>query len=129
MPLNRGTAVTKQELESEAFPKLDQAQLDAFESCPLTMCRRYKDGEVLYCPGEVACKFHVVRSGKVEIVDDSGESPNTIKVYGPGEFTGDVAQLTGSPTLVTAVARGDCAVYEVSHDALQQSLNEHPELG
>src|SRR4051794_38729500 len=68
MPLNRETAITKQELESEAFPKLDQAQLDAFESCPLTMCRRYKDGEVRYRPGEVACKFHVVQSGKVEFL-------------------------------------------------------------
>ena len=129
MPLNRGTAMTKQELESEAFPKLDQAQLNSLESCPLTERRRFKDGELLYHAGEGACKFHVVRSGKVEIIDESGESPKTIRAHGPGEFTGDVAQLTGSPSLVGAVARGDCEVYEVSHDALQQLLNEHPELG
>jgi len=121
--------MAKHELESEAFPKLDRAQLAALESCPLATRKRCKDGDVLYRAGDAAGKFYVVRSGKVEIVDDSGESPKTIRVHGPGEFTGDVAQLTGSPSLVGAVARGDCEVYEVSHDALQQLLNHHPELG
>jgi hypothetical protein len=29
-------------------------------------------------------------------MDESGETPNTVTVHGPGEFTGDVAQLSGS---------------------------------
>jgi thioredoxin reductase (NADPH) len=62
-------------------------------------------------------------------MDESGETPNTVTVHGPGEFTGDVAQLTGSPSLVSGVARGDCEVYEVSSDALRQILNNHPDLG
>ena len=53
-------------------------------------------------------------------MDESGETPKTITVHGPGEFTGDVAQLTGGPALVSAVARGDCEVYEVSPDALRR---------
>ena len=40
-----------------------------------------------------------------------------------------MAQLTGSPAVVSAVARGDCEVYEVSPDALRQLLNHHPDLG
>jgi len=40
-------------------------------------------------------------------MDESGETPNTVTVHGPGEFTGDVAQLSGSPSLVSGVARGD----------------------
>jgi thioredoxin reductase (NADPH) len=59
----------------------------------------------------------------------SSETPNTVTVHGPGEFTGDVAQLSGSPALVSGVARGDCEVYEVSSDALRQILNNHPDLG
>ena len=62
-------------------------------------------------------------------MDDSGDAPKTLAVLGPGEFTGDVAQLTGSPAIVSAVARGECEVYEVSPDALRQLLNHHPDLG
>ena len=40
-----------------------------------------------------------------------------------------MAHLTGSPAVVSAVARGDCEVYEVSRDALRQILNQCPDLG
>ena len=73
--------------------------------------------------------FFVVKSGEVEIVDESGEKPRTITVLGHGEFTGDVTQLTGGPAVVSGVARGDSEVYEVSPDALRHLLNNHPELG
>ena len=46
-----------------------------------------------------------------------------------GQFTGDVSQLTGGPAVVSAVARGDCEVYEVSGDALRRLLNQCPDLG
>ena len=62
-------------------------------------------------------------------MDESGDPPKTIAVHGPGEFTGDVAQLTGGPASSTAVARGDSEVYEVSPDALRELLNGHPDLG
>ena len=40
-----------------------------------------------------------------------------------------MAQLTGGPALVSAVARGDCEVYEVSPTPCAQLLNHHPDLG
>ena len=103
----------------------------ALGRCPLTTSlKRYRDGEKLFEVGDRDFKFFVVKSGEVEIVDESGETPKTIAVHGPGEFTGDVAQLTGGPALVSAVARGDCEVYEVSPDALRQILNnDHPGPG
>src|SRR5207249_5444186 len=38
-------------------------------------------------------------------------------------------QLTGGPSVVSAVARGDCEVYEVTAEGLRQILNLHPDLG
>jgi thioredoxin reductase (NADPH) len=64
----------------------------------------------------------------VEVLDPSADTPRTVTVHGPGEFTGDVAHLTGSASLVTAVARGDCEVYEISADALRQVLHQCVEL-
>jgi thioredoxin reductase (NADPH) len=72
--------------------------------------------------GQRDWNFYVVKSGEVEIVDESGETPKTVTVHGPG-------QLTGGPSLVTAVARGDCEAYEVSPDAFRQLLDHNPQLG
>ena len=121
--------MAEHDLQSVAFPKLSEAQMAALDRCLLTRRQRYRDGETLFKVGDRDFKFFVVKSGKVEIVDESGETPRTIAVQGPGEFTGDVAQLTGGPAIVNAIARGDCEVYEVSPDALRKLINDHPELG
>ncbi|MFI5386953.1 MAG: FAD-dependent oxidoreductase [Fimbriimonadales bacterium] len=99
------------------------------ESCPHTVPKRFRDGEKLFEAGETDCNFFVVKSGQILIVDDSVEPPRTIVVHEPGEFTGDVSELTGSPALVTGIAQGDTEVYEVSPDALRELLNHHPDLG
>jgi thioredoxin reductase (NADPH) len=121
--------VAEHNLQAVAYPKLDEAEMAALGRCPLTRLKRYRDGEKLFEVGQRDWNFFVVKSGKVEIVDESGETPRTVTVHGPGEFTGDVAQLTGSPALLSAVARDDCEVYEVSPDALRPLINLHPDLG
>ena len=85
------------DLHAVAFPRLDEAHLAALGRCLLTKLRRYRDGEKLFEIGDRDFKFYVIKSGKVEIVDDAGEKPRTIAVLGPGEFTGEVSQLTGGP--------------------------------
>ena len=121
--------MSEQELQAAAYPRLDAAQMASLERCPLTKLRRYRDGEKLFEAGQRDFSFYVVKSGKVEIVDDSEDPPKTLTTLGPGEFTGEVSQLCGSPAPVSAIARGECEVYEVSPDALRELLNRHPELG
>jgi thioredoxin reductase (NADPH) len=121
--------MAEHDLRSVAFPKLDESQLAALDRCPLTKLAQYRDGEKLFKAGDRDFKFYVIKSGKVEIVDESGDTPRTIAVQGPGEFTGDVAQLTGGLAIVNAIARGDCEVYEVSPEALRKLINDHPDLG
>ncbi len=95
----------------------------------MTKFARYEDGKKLFATGERDSKFFVVKTGKIEIVDETGETPRTIVIHEHGDFTGEVAQLTGSPALVSGIARGDCGVFEISPDALRLILNNHPELG
>ncbi|HEX9444371.1 MAG TPA: cyclic nucleotide-binding domain-containing protein, partial [Candidatus Binatia bacterium] len=95
------------DLHTAAFPKLTDAQMTALSSCAGATLKRYRDREALFKTGDRNFNFYVVKSGAVEIVDDSGETPKTIAVLGPGEFTGDVAHLTGRPSVVSAIARGD----------------------
>ena len=121
--------MNEHDLRTIAFPKLDEAQLARLGRCSLTSLRCYRGGDKLFEAGDHDFKFFVVKSGKVEIIDESSDPPKPITVHGPGEFTGDVAQLTGGPSVVSAVARGDCEVYEITADGLRQILNFHPDLG
>lgn len=120
---------TEPDLSAVAFPRLDEFQMVALEQCPLTRRRTYRNGEKLFESGEPDPRFYVIRSGEVEIVDESAETPRTIAVQGRGEFIGEVAQLTGRRALVTAVAKGACEVYEMTSEALRQLLNRHPNVG
>lgn len=117
------------DLHAVAFPTLDEAQIAALGRCVEASLKRFRAGERLFECGARDFKFFVVKSGEVEILDQSGDMPKTVTVHRPGEFTGDVAHLTGGPSVVSAVARGDCEVYEVSADALRQLLNRCPDLG
>jgi thioredoxin reductase (NADPH) len=121
--------MAEHDLRGVAFPKLNESHMAALGRCPLTALKRYRDGDKLFEAGARDFKFFIVQSGTVEVVDESGDTPKTIAVHGPGEFTGDVSQLTGGPSLFSGVARGECEVYEVSPDALRQILNNHPDLG
>ena len=121
--------MTQHDLDAVAFPRLDEAQLAALEGCPLSKLKHYRDGEKLFEAGQCDCNFYVVKSGAVEIVDDSGDAPKIVATLGPGEFTGEVAQLTGGPAIVSGVARGECDVLRGLERRPAEILNVHPDLG
>jgi thioredoxin reductase (NADPH) len=112
-----------------AFTKLDEGQLASLEHCPLTMQKRFRDGEKLFEVGDRDFKFYVVRTGAIELLDESGEMPRIVTVLRRGEFTGEVTQLTGGPSIVSGIARGECQVFEISSESLRQILNYHPSPG
>jgi thioredoxin reductase (NADPH) len=117
------------DLNAVAYPKLTEAQMAAFWGCSSATLKRYRDGERLFQAGDRDFGFFVVKSGRVEILDESGDVPKTLTVHEPGNFTGEIAHLTGGPPLVSAVARGDTEVYEINADGVRQIVNLVPELG
>ena len=119
-------AMSKQNLQSVAFPTLDATQITQLARCTDAETKTFRDGEALFSVGDRNFSFFVVRSGEVEVLDQSGERPRTVTVHHPGQFTGDISHLTGLPAIVTAVARGDCQVYAVSGSALRGVLNQCP---
>ena len=116
-------------LHSVAFPTLDQSLIDDLSRCSSVTMKTYRDGQTLFSVGDRDFKFFIVKSGEVEIVDHSGDEPKTVTVHLKGQFTGDVSHLTGNPAVVSAVARGDTEVYEVSGDTLRRILNQCPTAG
>jgi thioredoxin reductase (NADPH) len=115
-------------LQSVAFPTLDDSQISEVARCTSATPKLYRDGQTLFAVGDRDFKFFIIRSGEVEIVDHSGDEPKMVTIHRKGGFTGDISHLTGNPSVVSAVARGDCEVYQMSGDALRQALNQCPSL-
>jgi thioredoxin reductase (NADPH) len=113
-------------LQSVAFPTLDEAQIRELAQCTAATPKLFRDRQTLFAVGERDFKFFIIKSGEVEIVDRSGDEPKVIVVHRKGEFTGDISHLTGLPSVVSAIARGDCEVYEISPDRLKRALNQCP---
>jgi thioredoxin reductase (NADPH) len=116
------------DLHSIAFPTLDEGQISRLSNCSAAVARSFEDGETLFAAGDRHLKFFVVESGEVDIVDYSGDEPKRIVVHRKGQFTGEVSQMTGTPAVVSAIARGHCEVREISNDSLRRVLNQCPEL-
>src|SRR5688500_198360 len=102
-----------------AITRFTDDQMASLAGCPLTRFVRFRDSERLFSVGECECDFFVIKSGQVDILDESDEPPRIVHTHAPREFTGEVAQLTCSPALVTAVARGDVEAFAVSDAALR----------
>src|ERR671915_508658 len=117
------------DLQAAAFPKLDDRHMSALENCAKTVVRRYRRGEKIFRAGDREFKFFVIKDGEIEILDESGETPKTIAVLRPREFTGEITQLTGGPSLVSGVARTDCEAHEISAEGVREILNRFPDLG
>src|SRR6266568_4494167 len=117
-----------QDLNAMAFPKLTEEQITQLARYAGASTKTFRAGEALFRAGDRDPKFFVIKLGELEIIDVTGDQPKTIRVQGPGDFTGDIGHLTGSPKVVSAIARSDCDVYEMSEGGLRKVLNQDPQL-
>lgn len=110
----------------QAFPILTAKQIAVVAE--FAECRNYQDGVRLFRAGETDFKFHVVKSGEIEIIDRSSGVPQRILTHEAGEFTGDLANLTGRISNVDAIAKGETEVYEICAPDLRRIISEQPDL-
>jgi len=109
-----------------AFPTLTDEELACVAAVGAP--RRFGDGDVLIALGARDYPFYAVRSGELVILEHSTGKPKEVVTYGPGNFTGDVDLITRRPSLISAVARGECEVIEVEGARVRQLLNDAPHL-
>lgn len=115
-------------LRAAAFPVLTDSQIKELAACAPVVPRVCAENETLITVGDRTTKFYIVKSGKIEILDYSGDAPRTITFHCKGEFTGDISHLTGGPAIFSAIARDHCEVLEISGEALRHVLNQSPGL-
>jgi thioredoxin reductase (NADPH) len=91
--------------------------------------RRVRAGEVLYSVGDTSARFFVVLEGEIEAIDGDGTSASRVALIGPGQFTGEVATLSGRAALVTVRATRDSRLIELDGPSLIRAVDELPEVG
>jgi thioredoxin reductase (NADPH) len=110
-----------------AFPVLGDDEIAALSEVGIP--RTFRDGESLFQVGERRGGFFVVLSGGVEVIDRSGDEPRRVALHERGEFTGDVDVLSGRRPVVSAVARGETELLEISSSDVRRIISERPALG
>ncbi|MBV8401022.1 MAG: FAD-dependent oxidoreductase [Acetobacteraceae bacterium] len=110
------------------FPIFGQADIDRLRR--FGEPRLYAKGERIVKAGEAAPGLIVVLSGKAEVTLDSGLGRReSIVTHGPGQFLGELAQLSGRPALVDAEALEPTEALVIRSDRLRGLMVQEAELG
>ena len=86
-------------------------------------------GETIIREGEFGATLYVIRSGRVDVVRDSGRSSGVVLAsLGPGEFFGELSLFDAGPRSATVVATEDTETVVLSHAGVLQLVKRHPEV-
>ncbi len=113
---------------AQMFPRLtdeEMARLARF-GAP----RTYRAGEPVARVGEVPPGLQLILSGKLEVTQhgDAGTGEHIV-THERGNFTGELAQLSGRPSLVDAAALTDVETVAIAPDKLRALLIAEADLG
>ena len=91
--------------------------------------REVKPGDVLFEAGQTPVPFFVVTKGQIEIVRPASAADTVVRVFRPGEFTGEANMLSGRPALVLARAIEAGEVIELDRESLLSLVQTDSEIG
>jgi len=112
----------------QMFPTLTAAEIDRLRR--FGAARSYRAGERIVTAGEVSPGLIVVLSGKVEVTQGGAlDRRETIVTHGPGQFSGELAQLSATPSLVDAEAMEPVEALVIPSHRLRDLLVQEAELG
>ncbi|MDB5669541.1 MAG: cyclic nucleotide-binding protein [Alphaproteobacteria bacterium] len=113
---------------SQMFPVLAPAEVDRLRR--FGEVRHYASGDALIKLGQAGAGLSIILSGQVLVTRHDGPSGQApIATHGPGAFLGELAQLSGRPSLVDAHADGEVDAIVISPERLRALLIGEAELG
>ncbi len=92
--------------------------------------REYGPGEIVVRQGEPGDRLYVVKSGILEVLAQTGESPEPIAIayLGTGEVLGELALLTGSPRSATVRSPQGAELFAVEKAVFLDLMEQLPSL-
>src|SRR3954470_23565639 len=119
------------ERRAQMFPTLTAAQMDVARRFASSEPHHFGPGELIYDVGQVAAPAWFILEGSIDVVRRDGlgrEAP--IVTETAGQFSGEVNQLRGQPTLAAAHAGPDgCLAMPFDAAHLRALLIGSAELG
>jgi len=106
--------------EPDAFPDLTEEDLAIARSCG-SMERRGA-GEALFVAGERRVDFFIILSGRVEILDTSGDLARLIVIHGPGSIIGDINLFLERPAVAECRVLDDAEIVRLTVAQLRRLL-------
>jgi thioredoxin reductase (NADPH) len=92
--------------------------------------KSYVAGERMVATGEIAPGAFLILRGRVDVTQRGTEGHSEpIVRHGPGSFMGELAQLSGRPSLVDAVATEAAEAFVIPPRRLRDLMVEEAELG
>jgi thioredoxin reductase (NADPH) len=112
----------------QVFLVLEHAEIERIRR--FGTVRSYSAGQMLAEAGKAPEGLMVILSGAVDVVRHTAAGDGEIFVaHGPGSFLGELAQLSGRPSLVDARAQGPVDALLIPPDRLRALLVGEAELG
>jgi len=110
----------------QVFPRLDSPQMARLAAHG--HLRQVSAGDVLVEAGQPVTRFFVVNAGQFDVIRPSADGDVLVVVYERGQFSGDVNQLSGRPSLVRLRARDAGEVIELGRDQLLSLVQTDSDL-
>ncbi len=93
-----------------------------------TLGHLYKDGEIVIKQGTVGDCFYVIQEGKVEIIDESGETEIILAELEEPEFFGEMGLFEKDVRSCTVRAKGEAKILTMDKKSLYNSIQKDPSL-
>src|SRR5215211_5806254 len=112
----------------QMFPVLDAPEIERLRR--FGEVRRYGPGEALVTIGDAGHGLTLILAGTVDITQHDGSGAGVpVTTHRAGAFMGELAQLSGRPSLVDAHAREPVEALIIRPDRLRALLIAEAELG
>src|SRR5580698_4615744 len=112
----------------QMYPTLEAAELERLRRFGTLKC--FDDGDALVKVSETGHGLILVISGNVVITQHDELGRRTpVTTHGPGSFVGEVAQLSGRPSLVDAYAEGAVEAVVIPPERLRALLIAEADMG
>lgn len=112
--------------EERLFPRLTEEQLELLKPYGLEIS--VAPGQVLFEEGEPSAAFYAILAGEVRITKKVAGGDQLLRLHSPGEFTGEIAMLTGAPNIATGRVITPGRLLKIEASVLQQAFADHPTI-
>jgi thioredoxin reductase (NADPH) len=111
----------------QMFPQLDAAEIDRIARFGVPM--DFDVGDYMTRAGAASAGMFVILAGEVAMLEPNNSERAPIVVHGAGSFQGELATLSGRPSLVDGVVRTPVRALFVASDQLRNLMIAEADLG